>query len=142
MRLSAERSIPRPAAEVFEFLADAANNPRWQKGMRRCEWTTPPPTGIGSVYEQEAKFAGRSIISRFEVTTFEPGRSITIETVESTFPISVTRTVEPTSDGCRVTAAISGGPGGVFLVLAPLLRWMAQRSVDADYDRLVEQLSR
>ena len=141
MQLSAERRIQRPASEVAEFFFNSSNNPRWQKGMRRCEWETPPPIAVGSTYLQEASFVGRTISSRFEVTEYTPGQSITIDTIESTFPITVTRLVEPIdSRSCRVMAEISGGPGGIMKLLAPVTQRLAQRSVDADYDRLVALL--
>jgi uncharacterized protein YndB with AHSA1/START domain len=142
MRLSAERVVDRPAEEVFSFFADSANNPEWQQGMISCAWTTDPPIGVGSAYEQRARFMGREVVSTFEVTRFEPGRLIEIETVESTFPIRVIRRVEPLGDGStRVSAEISGGPeGGVMKLLAPIVTRRAQKSVDADYDRLVQLL--
>lgn len=140
--MSATRDIARPANEVFGFFADAANNPSWQTGMVSCEWVTDPPIGVGSSYEQRARFMGRAITSTFIVTRFEPGRLIEIETVESTFPIRVIRQVESLSAQlCRVSANISGGPqGGAAKLFSPLMARRAQRSVDADYDRLVQLL--
>lgn len=142
MRLSATRLIGRPAPEVFEFFADASNNPKWQIGMTSCKWITESPIGVGSCYEQRARFLGREVVSTFEVTEFEPGRKIRIETTESTFPIQVTRTVEYVDDGSsRVAAVITGGPeSGPMRWLEPLMARRAQRSVDADYDRLVQLL--
>lgn len=140
MLMTATRTIARPAPEVFEFFADASNNPAWQKGMQGCEWTTPGPIGVGSVYRQTASFLGRPVISVFEVTEFEPGFKIRIETVESTFPIQVTRTVTPiNAERCEVSAHITGEPPGPKW-LTPLAGKIAQRSVDADYDRLVTLL--
>lgn len=136
MEMSVERMIGRPAHEVFEFFADASNNPSWQKGMESCEWTTEPPIGVGSRYRQHARFAGRDVHSVFEVTGFEPGHLLRIETIESTFPIQVTRTVEPDGDDRSIVrASITGGPKVPWPISLPA-RWMAQRSVDADYDRL------
>ena len=142
MRMGATRDIARPAEEVFAFFADASNNPKWQSGMVSCEWTTSPPIALGSSYSQRARFLGRDVVSTFVVTAYEPGRLIQIETVESTFPIKVIRTVEPTGDGsCQVTAQISGGPEkGVLKMLEPLVARRAQKSVHADYDRLVTLL--
>jgi hypothetical protein len=141
MQMHADRVINRRAEEVAGFFFDAANNPRWQSGMVRCEWETPPPITVGSTYLQEARFMGRTIRSRFEVTEYTPDRSIAIETIESTFPIQVTRTVAPIDDAsCRVHARISGGPGGLLKLIAPLTNRLAQRSVDRDYDRLVALL--
>lgn len=142
MELGAVREVARPADEVFAFFADASNNPRWQKGMVSCEWTSEPPVDVGSTYEQRARFMGRDIVSTFVVTRLEPGRLIEITTLESTFPIQVVRTVEPIDeDVCRVSAVITGGPDrGLLRLAAPLMRSRAQKSVDTDYDRLVQLL--
>ncbi len=84
---------------------------------------------------------GRTVSTRFKVIEYHPGTSITIESIESSFPIRVRRSVEPLGDNrSRVTAEISGEPGGFFGVIGPALRRLAQRSVDADYDRLVKLL--
>lgn len=142
MELSATRQIRRPAGEVFEFLADASNNPLWQSGMVSCRWSSEPPVRVGSTYEQQARFLGRNVISTFVVTGYEPPKQIEIKTVESTFPIRVSRSVESTAPAsCRVSAEISGGPeGGLMKLFEPLMGLAAQRSVDRDYDRLVQLL--
>jgi len=142
MQMNAERTIGRPAIEVAEFFFDASNNPKWQYGMVSCQWVSDPPIAVGSTYEQLARFMGRDVKSTFVVTDFEPGRMIRIETIESTFPIQVERRVEPVGDtSSRVLADITGGPEkGVMKMLSPLMAGRAQKSVDADYDRLVQLL--
>jgi len=92
---------------------------------------------VGSTYEQRARFLGRTVTSTFVVTDHEPGRSITIESTSGSFPITVRRSVEPIDEGrTRVTAEIDGDPGRFFRLFGPLLRRLAQRSVNADYARL------
>lgn len=141
MEVSSSLEIHRPADEVFAFIADAENNPTWQRGMRSCRWVTEPPIEEGSVYEQEAVFLGKTVTSTFEVVDLQPGRSITIQTIASTFPIRVTRSVEPLDDGVsRVSASVRGEPSNVFKVFTPLLRWMVQRAVRSDYRRLRSHL--
>lgn len=139
MEIHIERTIERPADEVFKFLADVGNNLTWQSGMKSCEWTTDPPIAVGSRYKQVAEFRNKPVVSTFEVTSYEPGHAIRYESIESTFPIQVTRTVEPAGDGsCRVTADVSGQPGGVMRLLTFLGERVARKSIEADYDRLVE----
>lgn len=137
MRLFASCEIDRSADEVFAFVSDASNNPRWQKGQQSCEWISSPPIRLGSTYEQRARFLGRTVTNRFEVIEHEPGRAITIESTEGSFPIRVRRSVEPLgASRSRVMAEIDGEPGGFFRLFGPILRRVAQRSVNADYARL------
>ncbi len=90
-----------------------------------------------------ARFLGRDVLTSFEVVAYEPGRSITIESRRSSFPIKVTRSVEPIDEGrCRVSADVSGKPGRFFRLFGPLLSRMAERSVRSDYGRLKELLER
>jgi carbon monoxide dehydrogenase subunit G len=125
--------IARPADEVFAFLADFENNPRWQGGMRSCTWTSREEQVVGSTYVQEARFLGRRIDTHFRVTEYEPGRKISIESTKSTFPIQVTRKVEPLGEGrCRVTAHIRGQPTGLLRLFSGMVRG----SVRKDYAKL------
>ena len=143
MTMSASVEIERPASAVFDYISNMELNTTWQAGMRECRVTSEPPLAVGSTYEQVASFMGRPVRSSFVVTALEPGHSITIETVESTFPIKVTRTVEPLGESrTRASASIEGGPGGIVGLLAPLMKRMAQRSVRGDYRRLKSLLER
>jgi hypothetical protein len=133
MHLRSSLEIGRPANEVFDVVADFARNPEWQGGMRSATWTSEPP--------QVARFLSRDVVTSFEVVAYEPGRSITIESRASSFPIRVTRAVEPITDtASRVTADVSGEPGRFFRLFGPLLARIAERSVRRDYRRLRELL--
>ena len=98
-------------ATAFGVIADMGRNPEWQQGMRSCVWTTEPPIGVGSTYDQEAGFLGRTITTSFRVEEFVEPERIRIVSYVSTFPLDITRTVEPTADGCRIKALVTGEPG-------------------------------
>ena len=136
IEITTRLEIHRPPDEVFEVLADMSRNVEWQRGMHACLWTSEPPLRLGSTYDQVARFLGRDIVSSFEVTEFEPGRKIRIESVSGSMPLDITRTVEPSPRGCKVTAVVRGEPSGLFSVARPIMRLMVQRSVAADYRRL------
>ncbi len=137
IRVTAEVEVYRPSEAVFAYLSDFENNPRWQGGMREARFTSEPPLRAGSTYDQVATFLGRRIVSSFEVVALEPGRSISIATTQSSFPIRVTRRVEPIdAASTRVTAEIEGDATGFFRVASPILRWIVQRSVRKDYANL------
>ena len=134
-------TVQRPPEEVFEYWGDHSNNPEWQKGQRRCTWTSEPPIGVGSTYDQEASMMGRPIVSSFECVEFEPGRRIRMKTTKSTIPLDITREVAPAPDGGTVlTATIRGGPEGIGRFFDPLMQRMVARNVSQDYARLKELL--
>jgi uncharacterized membrane protein len=139
MSLDFEHSIEidRPAADVFAFVADFSNNPRWQGGMKSCHWTSEEPMVVGATYVQQASFLGRRIDTHFCVTELVAGSRISIESTKSTFPIQVTRSVESLADDrCRVTAHIRGQPTGVL----KLFGGMVKKTVAKDYRQLKKLL--
>lgn len=139
--VSSSIDIGVSASRVFGYIADMSNNTVWQRGQQSCEWTSPPPIGVGSTYDQIARFLGRSIVSAFEVVEFEPDRLIRIVTTSGTMPIDVTRTVEALdSNRCRVSALVKGEPPGPMRLLGPLLDRMVAASVRGDYRRLKDVL--
>jgi len=132
----------KPPAEVFAFWGDHSNNPQWQKGQRSCTWTSEPPIGVGSTYDQEAALMGRPIVSSFECVEFEADRRIRMVTTKSTIPLDITRVVEPApGGGTLLTAIIKGGPEGIGRLFDPVMKRMVARNVRKDYERLAELLS-
>lgn len=128
-----------PAEVAWAVIADFARNPEWQSGMESCRWLTDPPIAIGSRYEQQARFLGRTISTTFEVVGLDGGvdrSSVTIDSIVSTFPLTITRSVRSTPTGCRIDAVVAGRPDGLMGLLGPLLARLVKRSVDGDYRRL------
>lgn len=135
--VSTSIEIDRPAEEVFAFVSDFPNNPRWQRGQVSARWTSEPPLRVGSTYEQHARFLGKDVVNSFVVVEHEPGRRVEFTSTDGSFPITVTRTVEPLGPGrSRFTEAVDGEPKGFFRVAEPLLRPMVARSIRRDFPRL------
>ena len=141
LEVSVSVDIDCPAADVFAYIADMANNPTWQQGQQACTWTSEPPLRLGSTYDQEATFLGKTIMSSFEVVEFDAGSTIRIRTTESTMPIDVTRQVVAREDGTStVSAVVRGDASGVFRLAEPAMKVLVRRSVRKDYERLKELL--
>jgi uncharacterized membrane protein len=135
--------VERSAGEVFDYLAEVENNTEWLSGMRSCRWITEPPLRLGSRYEQVGVFRRKEIRTSFEVTALEPGRSITISSLEgSAFPLTVTRAVAPLGpDRCRVTERVEADPTGFYRRAGRLLEYLVRRQITRDYRGLARRLS-
>ena len=128
--------IRRPPDEVFTYIANFENNPKWQSGMRQARFTSEGPLRVGSTYEQVASFLGRAVNSTFEVISYEPGRMVKASSTSGSFPITFTRIVDPQDSGSLISAIIEGDASGFFKLAEPLMKRMVQRSVDGDYRNL------
>lgn len=135
-RVEASVVVNRPSEEVFAFIANFENNPRWQSGMQEARKTSEGPIGVGTTYSQLAKFLGRPVESTFEIVEYESNRRIKGRSTSGSFPITFTRTVEPISGGTQVRALIEGEASGFFKLAGPILNRMVQRQVYSDYSNL------
>jgi uncharacterized protein YndB with AHSA1/START domain len=65
---SASTVIDRPIAEVFAFLADGTNDPKFSPRVQEIRKTTEGPVGAGTVFESTVKDAGMTTSRKFELT--------------------------------------------------------------------------
>lgn len=63
--------IDRPIDEVFAFLADGTNDPKFSPRVQEIRKTTGGPIAVGTVFESKVKDAGMTTSRTFEVTEFE-----------------------------------------------------------------------
>ena len=70
-RFEGTAHIDRPPEEVFDFLADGANDPKFSPRVLEIRKTTDGAIGVGTIYESTVKDAGMKTQRRFEITEFE-----------------------------------------------------------------------
>ena len=63
--------IDRPIEEVFAFLADGTNDPKFSPRVQEIRKTTDGPIAVGTVFESKVKDAGMTTSRKFELTAFE-----------------------------------------------------------------------
>jgi uncharacterized protein YndB with AHSA1/START domain len=68
--------IDRPIDEVFAFLADGTNDPKFSPRVQQIRKTTDGPVGGGTVFESKVKDAGMTTSRKFELTAVEPPSKI------------------------------------------------------------------
>jgi uncharacterized protein YndB with AHSA1/START domain len=64
--------IDRPIEQVFAFLADGENDPKFSPRVQQIAKTTDGPTATGTVYASTVKDAGLTTKREFHITEFQP----------------------------------------------------------------------
>ncbi len=140
MKVEVSLLINRPPADVFAYICNFENNPKWQERVVDAWFTSDPPLRRGSTYIQIASFLGRRIKSTFEVIEYQPGRLVRASGAAGLFPITFSRQVEPANGGSRMTVIIEGDASGIFKLAEPLLAQKVKASIEKDCRMLKKML--
>jgi uncharacterized protein YndB with AHSA1/START domain len=125
--------IDRPIEEVFAFLADGENDPKFSPRVLEIKKTTEGPPGVGTVYASTVKDAGMKTKREFELTEFASPtrirwteRSKNLVTVpEGGYDLA------PASDGTELTFFNTFEGHGFGKLIAPLAMRSAQKGANA-----------
>lgn len=128
--------INRPVEEVFAFLSNPENNPKWSSLTKEVQITSAGPIGMGTTYRSVATFLGRRIESDVKFTEYEPNRSFAQKSTSGPVPVENRVTFERVEGGTQVTSHQVAEVGGFFKVAEPLLVSMVKRQFEADLANL------
>ena len=141
-RVQRTTHIAATPAEVYAFLAEPANLPRWQAGMVSAERTSPPPTVVGSTARVVLELMGQQVTAEITVREAEPERRLALAASMSGMGVVATLDLAPHDDGTEITLASEVRAENVFM--APLERMVtdaAERDLDASLARLEAALT-
>ena len=120
-------TIERAPADVFAFVSDPGNDPRWHHNILEARRTSDGPLGVGSTYEWDASFLGRRKVD-VEVTRYEPDRLAETRLESGWMKATVTYVLEPADGGTRLTRRVAIPRPRVFRLFDPVIRWAGRRS--------------
>src|SRR5512133_3018254 len=113
--------IARPIDEVFAFVADQMNAPRWQQGLLEVRRTSETPLGIGTKHTFVRKFMGRRLEATNEYVEYELNRKVALRSTSGPMAFEGSYLTEPADGGTRVTSRIKMQPGNFVALAEPLI---------------------
>jgi carbon monoxide dehydrogenase subunit G len=124
--------IERPVDEVFAFLADGTNDPKFSPRVLEIATTTDGPSGVGTIYRSTVKDAGMKTKREFELTEFEAPTKIRWAERSSNLVTAPEGGYDLAPEGSgtrlRVYNVLEGH--GLGKLLAPLALRQAQKGAD------------
>jgi uncharacterized protein YndB with AHSA1/START domain len=134
--------VPRPAAEVFDFLADARNLALWSSGVTSVDAAFVPP-GAKAVYRY--RYPGRRRPHRLVCADFEPCRRIAFRGQRMWSPLGTQVPVYafdllPHADGTLVRLSVTSSLSAALVLLGPVIAMAWRRDLPADGRKFCELL--
>lgn len=140
-RLEGEIVISRPVDEVFDFVADERNEPRYNPRMLHAEQTSSGPVGLGTRFRAEMRTMGRTVGMTIEFTAFERPRQLASRTHLSNMDIEGNLSFDPVAGGTRMRWLWELEPHGGLRLMGPMIARMGRRqeqTIWADLKRVLE----
>lgn len=113
-------TIDRPPAEVFAYLAQFENIPRWNYAIRETRKLTSGLVGVGTRYRQVRTLPSRSE-EEFEVVEFEPHRRLAVDGDLALLHGRVTYVLDDSNGATTLTNSMdlrASGPANLVAKLA------------------------
>ena len=123
-----EVTIARPIGEVFAFVADGLNGPRWRPGVRDLSLVSG--AGVGAVYKQGVRGpGGRRIDADYRITEYKPNDRLSFVAIAGPVRPSGTYLFEEVPGGTRVSFSLQADLDGIKRLL---LGGAVQKTMDAE----------
>lgn len=134
-----EITIDRPAEQVFDFVSDERNEPRYNPQMLSVEKLSPGPIGPGTQFRIQMKSGPPMLL---EFTTFERPVRLGSHTSSSGVAIDGELTFQANGDATLMVWDWNITPSGAAKILTPLIVWMGRRQearIWSDLKRCLEE---
>jgi uncharacterized membrane protein len=107
-----EVTIRRPVGEVFAFVADGLNGPKWRSGILDIAHISG--SGVGATYKQGVKGpGGRRVDADYQITAFEPNTRLAFKTIAGPVRPTGEYRLEDVDGETRLTFALQAELGGL-----------------------------
>lgn len=128
--LSASHSVTvnRSASDVFAFVADGENAPRWRGGV--LDVKRESGDGVGTVYRQGVRGpGGRRVAADYEITSYQPDTLIAFRTIAGPVRPTGEFRLEEVGGATTLRMSLRADLGGLKRLL---MSGMVQKSMDAE----------
>jgi carbon monoxide dehydrogenase subunit G len=132
--------INKPAAEVFAFMSDFANDTKWQADLVRSERTSSGPMGAGATGVYVQKFMGKEMKNEVVVSEYDPPKKLGFKTTSGPVQFEMAVTFMEMDGGTHVTVNMQGEAGGFFKVAEGMLQKELDKTMSRDFAKLKEVL--
>lgn len=132
--------VKRPMEEVWMFLTDPLNLPRWSPAWLGAHVTSSGPMGPGSTFEGQRSLLGLRIRWSGVITEWDPPHALAFSVQVLGARSGVRVTLEPTTSGTKATKVYEREPRPVQKLASRIFGPWLRRSHDARNEQFTDLL--
>jgi hypothetical protein len=136
--------ILRPVEEVFDFVADQRNEPRYNPDMVRSEKLTEGPIDVGTRFHAEITTRGGTLPMVIEITHYERpwrlGSRTEMSGIDTEGVLTFEPVGEPVGAATRLSWSWDVAPPWFFRIMGPVVAFIGRRQERAIWTSLKRYL--
>jgi uncharacterized protein YndB with AHSA1/START domain len=127
MSTEASEAIAKSPEEVFAFVADVRNDPKWHTDVIDATLTQGDGKTVGSVYDIKVKPQMGMTGGTVKVAEYAAPSRIVFDVDMGKMKPTTTFTVQPEGTGARISRKVEMEPTGMMKLMAPLMSGMFRK---------------
>lgn len=128
--------INHPVEEVFAYLTDVTNWPRWNMVVGNVEQTPPGPLEKGTKLRGAAEVMGRTMQYSGEILEYDPNRKVVQKMRVGPAELQTNWLFERLGDSTRLTIRSEGKTSGPSIIAGPLMDRAVKKQIEESLARL------
>jgi carbon monoxide dehydrogenase subunit G len=134
--------IDRPVKNVFVFVANPNNMPKWNSAVVSIQQITPGAVGVGTKFKSIGEALGRRSEGEVQVTAYEPDSKCGFQMNAGPMQINATLTFKTVGTGTKLSLNAQGNPAGVFKLAEGVMSGQVKSMMEANLARLKSVLEK
>jgi len=134
--------IDKPIKDVFAFVANPNNMPKWNSAVVGLEQVTPGEVGVGTKFKSTGEMMGRRIEGEMQVTAYEPDTKCGFQVNAGPMQVNITLSFKTVGTGTKVSLNAQGNPAGFFKLAEGVMTGRVKSMMEENLVRLKSQLEK
>ncbi|HMZ07353.1 MAG TPA: SRPBCC family protein [Anaerolineales bacterium] len=134
--------IDHPVKDVFAFVANPNNMPKWNSAVVSLEQVTPGAVGVGTKFKSIGEMMGRRIEGEMQITAYEPDTKCGFQVTAGPMQVNLTMIFKTVGTGTKVSLNAQGNPGGLFKLAEGVMAGQVKSMMEGNLARLKAALEK
>jgi carbon monoxide dehydrogenase subunit G len=134
--------IDKPVKDVFAFVTNPNNMPKWNSAVVSMQQITPDPVSMGTKFKSVGEMMGRRIEGEMQVVAFEPDSKYGFQMNAGPVQVNVLLNFKTVGTGTKLSLNAQGNPGGLFKLAEPVMAGRVKSLMEENLARLKSVLEK
>lgn len=132
--------VDKPVKDVFAFVGNPNNLPKWNSAVVSLEQVTLGEVGVGTKFKSIGEMMGRRIAGEMQVTAYEPDTKCGFQVNAGPMQVNITITLKTVGTGTKINLNAQGNPAGFFKIAEGIMAGRVKSMMEENLARLKAQL--